>query len=134
MLFSAHAASAAGPKLNHINLHNFRTITIDVAPIVTQAPRFSVNYTLTSYTSIAALTDGSPFITANGSRVRMGTVAANCLEFGTRIRIPELFGEQIFTVEDRLNARKGCGIIDVWLPTYTEAKQFGVKFTKVEVF
>lgn len=112
-------------------------VPVKVEPVVVPPPpepvQFTATYTLTSYTSIAALTDSSPFITANGSHVHMGTVAANCLSFGTRIQIPDLFGDQIFVVEDRLAARKGCGMIDVWLPTYQEAKKFGVKHVQVKV-
>jgi len=142
-LLAAHPVAAIGPKRSTVYLHNFRfeqpapqNTAAEVAESIEPEPmpRFSTHYTLTSYTSIEALTDSTPFITASGSHVRLGTVAANCLPFGTQIKIPDLFGDYLFTVEDRLNARKGCGMIDVWLPTYAEAKQFGVKFKVVEVF
>ena len=140
----AQGTAAAGPQRSTVVLHDLRLGTEFSAeqpvksfaqPIAPkQKPTLNVNYTLTSYTSIEALTDASPFTTANGSHTAFGIVAANCLAFGTEIKIPALFGDQVFTVQDRLNASKGCGLIDVWLPTYKEAKQFGVKFTKVEVY
>lgn len=134
-------AYASGPHQKMISIYNIYEGAVPVKveqPIVAPEPQpepvqFTAHYTLTSYTSLAALTDSSPFITASGSRVHMGTVAANCLPFGTRIQIPELYGDAIFVVEDRLHPRKGCGMIDVWLPTYAEAKKFGVKHAEVEI-
>lgn len=96
-------------------------------------PRRIYKSTLTSYTSRPGETDSSPFITANGSHVHMGTIASNCLAFGTKVQFPELYGDQVFVVEDRLNSRYGCNMIDVWLPEYTQAIQFGHKYTTVYV-
>lgn len=101
--------------------------------IAARQPRRTFKVTLTSYTSLAQLTDASPFITANGSHVHMGTIAANCLAFGTQVQLPDLYGDQIFVVEDRLAARKGCGVIDVWLPSYDQAIQFGKQYSTVYV-
>lgn len=133
-------AQASGPRLTTINVYNVYAGVVPVAAPQTVAPvkvpeqvKSSSVYLMTSYTSLPELTDGSPFITANGSHVHMGTIAANCLPFGTRVRIPDLFGDQIFVVEDRLAARKPCGMIDVWLPTYQEAKKFGVRHAKIEI-
>lgn len=135
--FATSEVEAAGPHRTHVNLHEARFAVQREVVVATALPtpqiRFRAPYTLTAYTSIPGLTDNSPFITASGARVHEGTVAANCFAFGTRIRIPELFGERIFVVEDRLHPRKGCGLIDIWLPTYDAAKRFGVKFTTVEV-
>lgn len=135
---SAHTAFAKGPRPQMVSIYNVYQGMVPVMPAQPVTPfsqpvQFAANYTLTSYTSLAGLTDSSPFVTASGSRVHMGTVAANCLAFGTRIQIPELYGDAIFVVEDRLHPRKGCGMIDVWLPTYAEAKQFGVKHAEVKV-
>ncbi|MBD3252034.1 hypothetical protein GF380_06350, partial [Candidatus Uhrbacteria bacterium] len=55
---------------------------------------------MTAYTSRPEETDDTPFITADGSHVRDGIVAANFLPFGTKVRIPSLFGDQIFEVHD----------------------------------
>ena len=88
---------------------------------------------LTAYSSTAEQTDSTPFITANGTYVRDGIVANNGLPFGTEIRIPELFGDKVFSVQDRMHQRKGGYHFDIWFPTYEQAKNFGVKYAYVEV-
>jgi 3D (Asp-Asp-Asp) domain-containing protein len=88
---------------------------------------------VTAYSSTEWQTDDTPFITANGSTVREGIVANNMLPFGTEIKIPELYGNRVFTVEDRMHSRKGSYWVDIWFPTLEEAKAFGVKEAYVEV-
>lgn len=87
---------------------------------------------VTAYSSTPDQTDSTPFITASGTYVRDGIVACNFLKFGTRVKFPDLYGEKVFIVEDRM-ARKNSHKIDIWFPTRYEAKQFGVKTLKVEV-
>jgi 3D (Asp-Asp-Asp) domain-containing protein len=86
----------------------------------------------TAYSSSPEETDSTPFITATGAFVHDGIIAANFLPFGTRVRIPSLFGNKIFVVEDRMNARL-VNSIDIWMPTKTAALQFGAVNTKIEV-
>ncbi|OGG42840.1 hypothetical protein A3G50_00530 [Candidatus Jorgensenbacteria bacterium RIFCSPLOWO2_12_FULL_42_11] len=88
--------------------------------------------TITAYSSTPDQTDSTPFITASGSYVEDGIVAANFLAFDTKIRLPELYGEKIFTVKDRM-AKKNSHKIDIWFPARAEAEQFGVKKTRVEI-
>ena len=88
---------------------------------------------VTAYSSTESQTDDTPFITASGSYVRDGIVANNLLPFGTRIRIPEVYGDKIFVVEDRMNRKKGYYHIDVWLSSYLQALSFGAKRTTIEV-
>src|SRR3989344_3213041 len=59
----------------------------------------------TAYSSTPDQTDDTPFITAKGTTVRDGIIAANFLPFGTRIKIPDIYGDKIFVVEDRMNRR-----------------------------
>lgn len=80
---------------------------------------------VTAYASTPDETDDTPFITASGMRVRDGIVATNILPFGTKIRIPALFGEKTFTVEDRMAPRMK-NAVDVWMPTRAAAIRFGV--------
>ena len=87
----------------------------------------------TGYSSSPDETDDTPFITANGTMVRDGIIANNLLPFGTRVRIPELYGDKVFTVEDRMHRRKGYYFIDFWFPSKEEAKNFGVERTYIEV-
>ena len=88
---------------------------------------------ITAYSSTTWQTDDTPFITANGSTVRDGIVANNMLPFGTEITIPELYGNKVFTVEDRMHSRKSNYHVDIWFPTLEEAQEFGVKETYIEI-
>lgn len=94
----------------------------------------------TAYSSTPDQTDDSPFITAAGTYVRDGIVATNLIDpltgrryaFGTRIKIPDVYGDKIFVVEDRMNSRY-IERIDIWFPTRQEALQFGKKTVVIEV-
>ncbi len=91
----------------------------------------------TAYSSTIDQTDSDPCSTANGFNVckhnAEDVIAANYLPLGTRVRLPDLYGDRIFTVQDRMNARYGTGRIDLWMKTRQAAKQFGVKRTTMEV-
>jgi 3D (Asp-Asp-Asp) domain-containing protein len=91
-----------------------------------------VKVLITAYSSTPEETDDTPFITASGSYVREGIVAANFLPFGARIKIPEIFGDQVFVVEDRLHERHNDRI-DVWFPTKEKALRFGIKISEIEI-
>lgn len=91
---------------------------------------------ITAYNSEPGQTDDSPCITANGFNVcehgEEDTIAANFLKFGTKVRIPELFGDRIFVVRDRMNQRYSDRV-DIWMNNHSEAIKFGVKVAKIEV-
>lgn len=96
-----------------------------------------VNYhTVTAYNSDYAQTDDSPCVTANGFNLcehgKEDSVAANFLPFGAKVRMPELFGNRVFTVRDRMNARHK-NRIDIWMIEKHDAKNFGVKLAKIEI-
>ena len=86
----------------------------------------------TAYSSTPDQTDDSPFITAWNTPVRDGVVAANFLTLGTRIKIPEVFGDRIFIVEDRMNKRYWQRV-DIWFPDRESALQFGIKSLKIQI-
>ena len=92
-----------------------------------------IEVVVTAYSSTVDQTDSDPFITAAGTWVKEGIVASNLLPFGTEIRIPEIYGEKIFVVEDRMSWRKGEYHIDIWFPSYWEALNFGTKKTYIEI-
>jgi len=92
-----------------------------------------IEVVITAYSSSPWETDGDPFITAAGTGVREGIVANNKYPFGTEIRIPEIYGEKIFVVEDRMSWKKGEYHIDIWFPSYWEALNFGAKRTYIEI-
>ncbi|MDP3985174.1 MAG: hypothetical protein Q8P82_00260 [bacterium] len=89
--------------------------------------------TITAYASVPWQTDSTPFITADGSRVRDGIVAANFLPFGTQVRIPELFGDKVFEVHDRMN-RRYTNRMDIWMESTAKSRQFGIhRQVKIEI-
>jgi 3D (Asp-Asp-Asp) domain-containing protein len=100
---------------------------------VSQKTYRKIKVIVTAYSSTTWQTDDTPFTTANGSTVRDGIVANNMLPFGTAITLPELYGNKVFTVEDRMHSRKSKYQIDIWFPTLEEAQEFGVKETYIEV-
>ena len=88
--------------------------------------------TVTAYSSTPDQTDSTPFITASGTDVRDGIIACNFLRFGTRVRFPQVYGDKVFVVEDRM-ALKNSHKMDVWFETREDAKQFGVQKLQVEM-
>ena len=94
--------------------------------------------TVTSYNSENGQTDDSPCIAASGidvcDRNVEDIVATNDLPFHTKVLIPEYFGDKIFYVEDRMNARyTGTDHIDVWMKKKVDSKSFGAKVLKIIV-
>jgi len=87
---------------------------------------------MTAYSSTVDQTDSTPFITASNKRVRWGIVAANFLPFGTKVRIPSMYGDTVFVVEDRMNKRYWHRV-DIWMHTRQEALQFGIRNLELEI-
>lgn len=112
--------------------------TINSADLETKAEHSSepairtMTVASTAYNSEPGQTDSSPFTTANGTRVYDGVVAANFLPFGTRIRIPDHFGDKVFVVHDRMNARY-TQRVDIWMLNKSDAFKWGVRRVKIEV-
>lgn len=92
-----------------------------------------INVVITAYSSTPEQTDDTPFITASGKTTADGIIANNYLPFGTKVKIPEIYGEKVFTVEDRMSWKKSNNHFDIWCSSYQEAKNFGVKRTIIEV-
>ena len=90
------------------------------------------NVWVTAYTSDPNETSDHPLITASGAMVGDGIIAANFLPFGTQIEIPSLFGNKIFTVEDRTSA-KFAGRVDIWMPTLNQAVDFGIQHAQIVI-
>ena len=97
----------------------------------------------TAYSSEVAQTDGSPCIPAMSTfnlckeykeHKVADTIAANFLPLGAKVKFPNLYGNKVFTVRDRMNARyNGTNRIDFWKPKKNEAVNFGVKSLKMEI-
>jgi len=116
-------------NLTTVGQNSLIAISNPADPIKTK----KVKVVVTAYSSTVYQTDDTPFITASGKLVEDGIVANNMFPFGTVIKIPEIYGDKIFVVEDRMNSRKGYYHIDVWFEDYDQAKEFGSKTTYIEV-
>lgn len=91
----------------------------------------------TAYNSLPNQTDNSPCITASGFDLcendKENIIATNFLPIGTIVKIPDLFGDRIFRVEDRMHS-KYYKQIDIWFRDYDDAVKFGAKWVEIEVY
>jgi len=125
---------------DNLNITSEEIVDTEEASLNEAAPQVKVvrtsTHTMTAYNSDPAQTDNTPCITANGFDVcahgEEDTIAANFLKFGTKVRIPELYGDRIFVVRDRMNKRY-TDRVDIWMKDKTDARKFGVKVAKIEV-
>lgn len=92
-----------------------------------------INVIVTFYSSTSDQTDDTPFITANGTLVRDGIAAANFLRLGTHIKLPELYGDKVFIIADRMHPRF-TDRLDVWVKTRQEALKKGIHYTTLEIY
>ena len=92
---------------------------------------------VTAYSSTVDQTDSTPCQTANGFNLcqnnQQNVIAANFLPFGAKVRFPDYDPDTIYTVQDRMNARYAYRA-DIWMQTRQQAKQFGVKNLKMEIY
>ena len=97
-------------------------------------PRKVITAVVTAYSSTVDQTDDDPFMAANGP-VYDGMVAVNWLPFCTKVRFPDLYGDKIFSVEDRMNAKYGYGRVDIWMNApRPQVDNFGVQRLKMEIY
>jgi 3D (Asp-Asp-Asp) domain-containing protein len=97
---------------------------------IKEIPKNKMKVLATAYSSTVDQCDSTPFITASGTHVHDGTIAANFLKFGTKVKFPSLYGDKIFIVEDRMKSNYK---VDLWFPTRQEAKNFGAKWIEMEI-
>ncbi len=121
-------------EISEISFIGGNSVLVVSNPYLPEAPAIQrINMLITAYSSTPWETWGDPFITASGARVRDGIVANNMLPFGTKIRLPEIYGDKVFEVKDRLHSRKGPHQIDIWFPEHQQAVNFGIARTYVEI-
>lgn len=110
------------------------SLVISASPaLYSDAPAKETRFVrITAYSSTPEETDDTPFTTAMNTTVRDGIIAANFLPFGTKVRIPSLFGQKVFVVEDRMHPRM-TNVVDVWMPSKQMARQFGLANTQIEI-
>ena len=129
------AAKISGENSNNLNSlsQDDLSVIVDSDKVIIKSASYRI---ITAYNSESGQTDNSPCITANGFNLCQhnieDSVAANFLPFGAKIRIPELFGDKIFIVRDRMNSRH-YNRVDIWMADRNDAIQFGVKSAKIEV-
>jgi len=106
-------------------------------------PRRTIWVTMTAYSSDVGQTDNTPCIPADWTydlcknyeeSGAQDTIATNFLPLGTKVKFPGLYGNKIFTVRDRMNARYGYGRGDIWMPSRQEAITFGAKRIQMEIY
>ena len=100
-----------------------------------QSVGFSGTWKITAYCSCSRCCNKSDGITASGKPAKDGYVACNWLPFGTKLKIDG----RIYTVQDRgaksLFGDKKNHIkhVDIWMKSHKEARNFGIKYLKVEI-
>ena len=117
-------AEPIAPQENFLPLHEKRKVL------------GTSRHAMTAYNSDPRQTDDTPCITANGFNVCEhgieDTIAANFLKFGTKVQIPELFGDRIFVVRDRMNKRYPDRV-DIWFKNYDDAIKFGIRVANIVI-
>lgn len=118
ILFSHHF-SYLETKISH-DLHKL----ISVRNILYSLSTKGEQYLLTAYSPTKEECDDSPFVTADGSRVRFGIVAGDkAFRFGTKLYVK---GLGIYHIHDRGSSIKGKRL-DIFFFCTNYAKQFGVQ-------
>lgn len=91
----------------------------------------------TAYSSTPDQTDDTPCHTADQFDLCHNNIenviANNGLPFGTLVRFPDLYGDRLFAVRDRMNSRYGPERIDFWFRSRERAVAFGVKTLRMEI-
>ena len=117
-------AEPIAPQENFLPLHEKRKVL------------GTSRHAMTAYNSAPRQTDDTPCITANGFNVCEhgieDTIAANFLKFGTKVQIPELFGDRIFVGRDRMNKRYPDRV-DIWFKNYDDAIKFGIRVANIVI-
>lgn len=131
-LMDTPVRAAVGPILAVGNPHAVLKPADPIPEPPAKAKRV-IHVRTSAYSSTRDQTDGDPFTTASGMKVHDGTLAMNCLPFGTKVRISSHFGQKTFTVEDRMAKRWGCNRADIWMPSRELAMQWGVRTVTLEI-
>ncbi|MDD5438321.1 MAG: hypothetical protein PHC70_04200 [Patescibacteria group bacterium] len=137
---SSVAIVAVSPKLPILRLVWAPSQELPVCRPARQ-PKQIVKVLSTAYSSDVNQTDNSPCETATGYDVcqsyalygATNTIASNFLPLHTVVKIPELYGDELFVVRDRMNDRF-YNRVDVWMPTRGQAVRYGVKYIKLEIY
>lgn len=143
-------------SVKNIDLSALESETALFPEIQPAEPKRTMWVVATAYSSDPWQTDSSPCTPAMShfdmcaEFVETGvadTIATNMLPLGTKVKFPDLYGDKVFVVRDRMNAKyNGTNRIDFWIgseqPTNQtiirdakqKAIQFGVKRLKMEIY
>jgi len=128
--------SGQNPGISEENVvpvaHAAVTLTGTGQTATPEGPTETKTVWVTAYASTPEETDSTPFVTASMTHVHDGVLAANFLPFGTKVLIPQIFGNKVFTVEDRMKSTK-TDFVDVWMPTKQDAINFGISHAEIVV-
>ncbi len=130
------SAKRVGANTRPVYIVDSQPVDIDVylqEYFVNKVPKKMMYLNVTAYSSTNGQTDDDPYVTAFGTPVRDGIVAANFLPVGTVVRFPDKFGDRLFVVEDRMHERFGLQV-DIWMSKQEDAKAFGIQYMEMEVF
>ncbi|MEK7629768.1 MAG: 3D domain-containing protein [Patescibacteria group bacterium] len=127
ILIATYPVTAKTPLKGEIKAENGTTMAKEEASPIT----FTVR--VTAYSSSPDETkEDNQTTTASNVEVHDGVLAANFLPFHTKVKIPALFGDKVFTVLDRMNRRKK-DFVDIWMPSKQEALNFGIHKTDIVI-
>jgi len=115
-----------------VKIENPKKITSSL-PKNESLPYYTMYTTATAYSSTVDQCDGDPFTAAWGNHVYFGMLASNYFPRGTKIQIPEYFGNKMFSVEDTMNQRY-YNRIDIWMQDRQQAKEWVSKCLDIRVF
>ncbi len=104
--------------------------------IVTNAQKVQVvrveGVSISAFTASKKECGKSDGITASGVKVHDGVIACNFLPFGTKVRIPSMYGDKVFTVYCRL--KKGyVNHVDIYTKLVSTALRIGRRTCDIEV-
>lgn len=110
-----------------------QTTFLPLSPIGQLKVLKKMNVLVTAYSPSVCETDDTPFITASGKYVQENFIANNSLPFGTKVRLPHIFPNKTFIVEDRMHWTRNGYYFDVLMFSRQKALEFGAKYTELEV-
>lgn len=139
--YNAVMNTSGNPKSTAVSSNTNALIAFSMPPtaVAPKVTRRTLTVQMSAYNSEVGQTDDSPFIMANGNHVHDGAVAANIIDangrnipFGTLIKIPSIYGDKIFIVEDRMN-RRYTNNVDIWMESHADAIKFGRRTVQIEI-
>ena len=138
LLFNIFQMAIAAAPVEPISASMDRTAEITSVTAEGVSSAETIRTTVTGYSSDPAQTDETPCISASGYDIcenpeKKNVVAANFLKIGTKVTIPDLFGDKVFTVEDRMHSRFSDRV-DILFPDRAAAKNFGKRTATIVIY